>query len=42
MNQKIESINVLHYLNPFFAGIGGEECNDLRPQLEAGSRGPDA
>ena len=40
MNQTGEGINVLHYLNPFFAGIGGEEFNDQGPEIEAGSRGP--
>lgn len=40
MNETGKSINVLHYLNPFFAGIGGEESNDRGPQVEAGSRGP--
>ncbi len=40
MSDTLQSINVLHYLNPFFAGIGGEESNDLGPQVEAGSRGP--
>lgn len=40
MNRADEDIKVLHYLNPFFAGIGGEEFNDQGPQIEAGSRGP--
>ena len=40
MSETDKSINVLHYLNPFFAGIGGEECNDRGPQVEPGSRGP--
>lgn len=33
-------IRVLHFVNPFFAGIGGEEANDRGPHIEAGSRGP--
>src|SRR5450756_1990459 len=40
MSETRQSINVLHYLNPFFAGIGGEEFNDRGPQIEAGSLGP--
>ena len=40
MGKTRQSINVLHFLNPFFAGIGGEESNDRGPQVEAGSRGP--
>ncbi len=34
------SLRVLHYLNPFFAGIGGEEANDRAPEVQQGSRGP--
>lgn len=33
-------VRVLHFLNPFFAGIGGEEMNDRSPELQAGGRGP--
>src|SRR3989304_720192 len=40
MSEARQSINVLHFLNPFFAGIGGEESNDRGHQVEAGSRGP--
>ena len=40
MHQPGEGIRILHYLNPFFAGIGGEEFNNREPQVEAGSRGP--
>ena len=40
MSEARQSINVLHFLNPFFAGIGGEESNDRGPQVEVGSRGP--
>jgi glycine reductase complex component B subunit gamma len=39
MSQKSEDIRIIHYLNPFFAGIGGEEFNDRGPQVEEGSRG---
>jgi glycine reductase len=35
-----ERIRVLHFLNPFFAGFGGEEANDMAPRVEAGPRGP--
>jgi glycine reductase len=31
---------VLHFLNPFFAGIGGEEAASLAPRVEDGARGP--
>lgn len=40
MSDKGQSINILHFLNPFFAGIGGEEFNNRGPQIEAGSHGP--
>jgi glycine reductase complex component B subunit gamma len=40
MSTEARTIKVLHYLNPFFAGIGGEESNDLEPRVERGSRGP--
>ena len=33
-------IKALHFLNPFFAGIGGEEANNTGPRIERGSRGP--
>lgn len=39
MTETARSINVLHYLNPFFAGLGGEESNNTPPQFQAGSRG---
>jgi betaine reductase len=35
-----DHIRVLHFLNPFFAGIGGEESNYMAPRVEAGARGP--
>jgi len=31
---------VLHYMNQFFAGIGGEEAADAAPQWFEGARGP--
>lgn len=31
---------VVHYLNQFFAGLGGEERADLAPRAEPGPRGP--
>ena len=34
------TVKVIHYLNQFFAGIGGEEKSDLEPILLKGSRGP--
>ncbi|MFQ5878551.1 MAG: glycine/betaine/sarcosine/D-proline family reductase selenoprotein B [Dehalococcoidia bacterium] len=40
MGEKQGNIRVLHFLNPFFAGIGGEEANERGPQVEVGSRGP--
>jgi betaine reductase len=40
MSQIGEDTKILHYLNPFFGGIGGEEFNDREPQVEQGSRGP--
>jgi glycine reductase len=33
------TVKVIHYLNQFFAGIGGEEKSDLEPILLKGSRG---
>lgn len=34
------SIRVVHYINQFFAGIGGEEKADVRPEVRAGVVGP--
>lgn len=31
---------VVHYINQFFAGIGGEEKADIRPELREGVVGP--
>ena len=33
-------MRVVHYLNQFFAGIGGEDRADTRPELRAGPVGP--
>lgn len=33
-------IRVVHYLNQFFAGIGGEDKADLGPEIRAGVLGP--
>ena len=40
MGSIADCIRVLHFLNPFFAGLGGEEANDRGPEVEAGARGP--
>lgn len=34
------SLRIAHYINQFFAGIGGEEKANLRPQLRSGPVGP--
>ena len=34
------SYRVVHYINQFFAGIGGEEKADLRPEIREGFVGP--
>ncbi len=34
------SIKVVHYINQFFAGIGGEEVADLKPESREGVVGP--
>lgn len=31
---------IVHYINQFFAGIGGEEKADLQPQVQEGTVGP--
>lgn len=33
-------LRVLHYVNQFFAGLGGEDRADLRPRVEPGPVGP--
>ena len=35
-------IRVVHYINQFFAGIGGEEKADVKPELREGLVGPGA
>lgn len=35
-----EKIRAIHYLNQFFAGIGGEEHAGIRPEWRAGTVGP--
>ena len=35
-------IRVVHYINQFFAGIGGEEKADVKPELREGVVGPGA
>lgn len=35
-----EKIRVVHYINQFFAGIGGEDKADARPERRAGAVGP--
>jgi betaine reductase len=36
----MDELRVLHYINQFFAGLGGEAQADIRPRLEAGPVGP--
>ncbi len=36
----MSKIRVVHYINQFFAGIGGEEKADLKPELREGIVGP--
>ena len=33
-------IRVVHYLNQFFGGVGGEDQADLRPRVVEGAVGP--
>ena len=33
-------LKVLHYINQFYAGIGGEEMADVAPELREGAMGP--
>lgn len=35
-----ETIKVVHYINQFFAGIGGEEKADIKPEVRDGAVGP--
>ena len=34
------SYRIVHYINNFFAGLGGEEKADARPEKRAGVVGP--
>lgn len=36
----MEKIKVVHYINNFFAGIGGEEKADVPPEIRPGTVGP--
>lgn len=36
----MSKIRVVHYINQFFAGIGGEEKADYRPEVREGTVGP--
>lgn len=36
----VESIRIVHYINQFFAGIGGEEKADHKPEVREGVIGP--
>jgi len=38
----MSKIRIVHYINQFFAGIGGEEKADIRPELREGIVGPGA
>lgn len=36
----MENYKVVHYINQFFAGIGGEEKADIKPEIKEGAVGP--
>ncbi len=36
----MSKIKVVHYINQFFAGIGGEEKADIKPEVREGAVGP--
>ena len=36
----MEKIRVVHYLNQFFGGIGGEEVAGTQPEIRPGAIGP--
>ena len=36
----MKSLRVAHYLNQFFAGVGGEDKADIQPQMKEGAVGP--
>ena len=35
-----QMIRVVHYINQFYAGIGGEEKADIKPEVREGFVGP--
>ena len=35
-----EGLHVVHYINQFFVGIGGEEVNDMPVEVKEGAVGP--
>jgi glycine reductase complex component B subunit gamma len=37
---QTDNIRVVHYLNQFFGGLGGEEKADIKPQIKEGPVGP--
>jgi glycine reductase len=38
----MSKVRVVHYINQFFAGLGGEEKADIRPEIREGKVGPGA
>ena len=36
----MKKYKIVHYINQFFAGIGGEEKADYKPELREGNGGP--
>ena len=36
----MSKLRVVHYINQFFANIGGEEKADYKPELREGNVGP--
>jgi glycine reductase complex component B subunit gamma len=40
MKGGIQLLRVVHYINQFYAGIGGEEKADIKPELREGFIGP--
>ena len=36
----MKKYKIVHYINQFFAGIGGEEKADYKPELREGNVGP--
>jgi betaine reductase len=38
----MSKLRVVHYINQFFAGLGGEEKADVRPEIREGKVGPGA